>query len=74
MSYMFQNCYSLKRVELPIKYTNSLANFKLSADALNEIYTNLPTVSRQTLTVTGNYGTSGHDPSIATAKGWTITG
>lgn len=24
--------------------------------------------------VTGNYGTTGDTPSIATAKGWTVTG
>jgi hypothetical protein len=28
----------------------------------------------QTITVTGNYGVSGDTPSIATAKGWTVTG
>jgi len=26
------------------------------------------------ITVTGNYGVSGDDPTIATAKGWTVTG
>ena len=46
----------------------------LSASALNEIYTNLPTKTGQSLTVTGNWGTSGDDPTIATAKGWTVTG
>jgi hypothetical protein len=29
----------------------------MSSDALNELYTALPTVVGQTLTVTGNYGT-----------------
>ena len=28
----------------------------------------------QTITVSGNYGTTGDDPSIATGKGWTISG
>ena len=49
-------------------------NGTLSSDALNEIYTNLATVTGQTITVTGNYGTAGDDPTIATAKGWTVTG
>jgi hypothetical protein len=51
----------------------SVASCKLSASALDEIYANLPTVVGQTITVTGNYGTTGHTPSIATAKGWTVT-
>jgi hypothetical protein len=33
----------------------------------------LPTLAR-TITVTGNYGTASDTPSIATAKGWTVTG
>lgn len=54
--------------------TFSVANCKLSANALNEIYTNLPTVTSKTITVTGNWGTANDDPTIATAKGWTVTG
>ena len=46
----------------------------LSPTALNEIYTNLATVSGKTITVTGNWGTASDTPSIATAKGWTVTG
>jgi hypothetical protein len=46
--------------------------FVLSGPALDEIYINLPT-STATITVTGNYGTATHTPSIATAKGWTVT-
>lgn len=55
-------------------YSISYAGCALSAAALNEIYTNLGTVTGQTITVTGNYGISGDDPTIATAKGWTVTG
>jgi len=53
----------------------SLANLSLGPAALNEIYTNLPTASGspRTITVTGNWGTTSHTPSIATAKGWTVT-
>ena len=72
---MFASCASLARIQAKdFKYTFSVFNCKLSAAALNEIYTNLPTVTGQTITVTGNYGTAADDPSIATAKGWTVTG
>jgi hypothetical protein len=65
----------LARIEAKdFRFTFSVASCKLSATALNEIYTNLPTVTSQTITVTGNYGTATDDPTIATAKGWTVTG
>jgi hypothetical protein len=47
---------------------------QLAAKELNEIYTNLPTVTSRTITVTGNWGTATDNPAIATAKGWTVTG
>ena len=58
-----------------MRFSFSVANCKLSAAALNEIFTGLPTVTGQTITVTGNYGIgqSGYNPTIATAKGWTVT-
>ena len=72
---MFANCGSLARIEASdFRFTFSVANCKMSAVALDEIYTNLPTVVGQTITVSGNYGISGDDPTIATAKGWTVTG
>ena len=75
MSSMFYNCLNLSSINtIGTKITHSVANCKLSAAALNAYYTNLPTVTGQTLTVTGNYGVLGDDPSIATAKGWTVTG
>ena len=68
--------YSVTKILTPIRRSTTIANLKLSADALNELFTILPTVTGQTLTITGNPGAS--DPatnrSIATAKGWTITG
>jgi hypothetical protein len=71
----FQNCTSLARIEATgMKVSFSVANCSLSAAALNKIYTNLATVTGQTITVTGNYGTASDDTSIATAKGWTVTG
>lgn len=57
-----------------IKETFSLLNAALTAASLNEIYTNLATVTGKTITVTGNPGTTGDDPTIATAKGWTVIG
>lgn len=72
---MFNSCNSLTRIQAKdFRFTFSVANCKLSAAALDEIYTNLPTVTGQTITVTGNYGTAGDNPTIATAKGWTVTG
>ena len=68
------NNYSLKRMLMPLRFTFSVANAKMSATALNEMYSILPTVTGQTVTVTGNYGTTSDDPTIATAKGWTVTG
>jgi surface protein len=71
---MFNGCSSLTRIEATgFRFTFSVAGANLSAAALNEIYNNLAVVSGQTITVTGNFGTNGHDPAIATAKGWTVT-
>lgn len=52
----------------------SIANNCLGANALNAIFTALPNVSGQTITVTGNPGINqpGYDPTIATSKGWTV--
>ena len=72
---IFSNCNNLSRIEAKdFRFTFSVGFCKLSAERLNEIYTNLPTVTGQTITVTGNYGVDSDDPSIATAKGWTVTG
>ena len=68
------SCYSLKRMLMPLRFTFSVANAKMSATALNEMYSILPTVVGQTVTVTGNYGTTGDDPTIATSRGWTVVG
>lgn len=59
------------------KATFSIANNKFQAEALNYLYTNLADVTAlgaRTLTVSGNPGVTGDDPSIATAKGWTVSG
>ena len=72
---MFTSCSSLARIQAKnFRFTFSVASCKLSATALDEIYTNLPIAVSQTITVTGNYGTATDNPAIATAKGWTVTG
>ena len=72
---MFQACPSLSEIKMiNLKFTCTVANCKLSATALNEIYTNLPTVTGQSINVTGNHGTSTDNPAIAQAKGWSVTG
>lgn len=48
---------------------------KMDAAALDAFYTSLGTASgAQTITVTGSAGTATDTPTIATAKGWTVTG
>ena len=69
-------CKSLKRyLVTDINYSINLSNaLMLTATALNEIYTNLPTVIGQTITVTGLAAAGSDDPTIASAKGWSVTG
>jgi hypothetical protein len=70
------NCPSLSRIQaiFPANLNINLASRALGPDALDEIYTNLPTASgTPTITVTGNWGAAAHDPTIATNKGWTVT-
>jgi hypothetical protein len=76
-SNMFLSCNSLANVDaiFPNNQSISFASCALGPNALNEIYTNLPVASgTPTITVTGNWGTTGDDPTIATAKGWTVVG
>jgi surface protein len=74
-SNIFVNCNSLSRIQASsFSFTFSVANCKLGATELNEIYTNLPVAVGQTITVSNNVGTTGDDPTIATLKGWTVTG
>lgn len=70
----FFGCPSLSSIancSIPVSF--SVASARLSGAALDAIYTSLPTVTGQTITVTGNHGTVDDTPSIATAKGWTVT-
>jgi len=45
----------------------------LDATELNRIFTALPTLVGKTINVKGNPGAATCDPTIATAKGWTVT-
>lgn len=57
------------------RFSISYTGCMLSAAALDAIYTALGTASgAQTITVTFNYGNVSDTPSIATGKGWTVTG
>lgn len=73
---IFSNCAGISRVQLP--YINSTISFQscnLGNVELDEIYTNLSSSGAgKTITVTGNWGVANDTPTIATAKGWTVTG
>lgn len=73
---IFANCASLASIGCTgMKISFSVANCNLSSTALNNLYSNLASnVTSQTITVTGNYGVTGDDPTIATNKGWTVSG
>jgi len=55
-----------------ISTTISFSANRMSATQLNELYTNLATVTAKTITVSGNWGYAASDTTIATAKGWTV--
>jgi hypothetical protein len=58
-----------------LKYSMVLTSMRLDGIALDNLYTSLGTAAGvQTLTVTANHGTVDDTPSIATAKGWTVSG
>lgn len=69
-------CTGMRAIEATgAKYTHTIANLMLGPAQLDAYYTGLGTAAgAQTLTVTGNWGTVSDTPSIATAKGWTVTG
>lgn len=52
----------------------NITNCGLNADAINQLFTDLPRVSTtRNINVKGNVGASDCNPSIATAKNWTVT-
>jgi len=46
----------------------------ISAVNLNDIFSRLPTVTGKTISINGNPGAAACDRTIATARGWTVTG
>ena len=71
----FVNLYNLRRVigcECPVDISFANAS-SLQAAEIDEIFTDLPTVSGKTITVTGTAGASTCTPAIAQAKGWTVS-
>ena len=67
---------SLERLTLPgMTRGFNLRNTKMGASALNDFFHSLGTASgSQTITITGAPGAAECDKTIATTKGWTITG
>lgn len=72
---IFYECYSLQTMKMTgLKISFTLYG-RLDASAINEVYTNLPSVSGQTITLNNLLpGTTGDNTSIATAKGWSVSG
>ena len=71
---MFLSCPSLASIlSTGFSVSFSVANCDLDSAALDVLYTNLASAAA-TITVTGNPGIGGDDPSIAEAKGWTVAG
>lgn len=66
--------YNLQEVILPgFRLGFNISNSQMSATALNNMFTSLGTASgSQTITVTGNPGAATCNPTIATAKGFTV--
>lgn len=57
------------------RYALNMSNTMLSTDQINAVFTGLGTASgSQAINVTGCHGNNADDTSIATAKGWTVTG
>jgi hypothetical protein len=74
-SNIFNKCYNLAvgtlyGVRASIEYTDC----NLSPTELNRIFSNLDTVSSKIISIGGNWGSFTCDRSIATAKGWTVSG
>lgn len=75
---MVLNCSNLSRMTATgIKFTFSLNSTHMDVAAINEFFTNLPVVSGQTISISSTLGATintGLDRTIATNKGWTVTG
>lgn len=72
---IFNNTRSLRSAPLVgVRYSITVGSL-FDAAALDALYTGLGTaLGGAVITVTGNPGTTGDTPSIATGKGWTVAG
>lgn len=82
-SLMFLNCRALTRIGVskfpnvtnPLPTSATTANYNLGPEALNEIFTALPTASgTRVINITWCKGRGTANKTIATGKGWTVTG
>lgn len=72
---MFSGCTALTSVGVyGFRYSMTISGAKLDAAAINTLFQNAGTAasSSQTIDVRNNPGSAGCDPTIATAKGWTV--
>lgn len=71
----FYGCTKLTAAPLQgTKVSHSFEGCAMQAPALEAMFAGLATVVDQTVTITGNPGAATCDRTIATAKGWTVTG
>jgi hypothetical protein len=75
ITYLVSECHSLQTMKMTgLKLSFTLYG-RLSASAIDEVYTNLPSVSGRTITLHSQIpGITSDNTSIATAKGWTVSG
>jgi surface protein len=72
---IFRDSFGMDRIEaVGIGQTTSVYNCNLGEDNLNYFFDNLATVSGKTVAIGLNPGTATCDRTIATAKGWTVSG
>jgi surface protein len=78
LSSLFTGCRSLRTITWVAgkgpRFSFSVGSTMLDAAQLNTMFTNLPTITGQTVTITSCPGAATCDRSIATGKGWTVTG
>jgi hypothetical protein len=72
---VFSGCTALTSIGIVnMKETFSIVGTQLNAAAIDTLFTNLGTVTAKTITITGCPGAATCDRTIATLKGWTVTG
>jgi hypothetical protein len=72
---LFRDNQVCRKVEATgIGQTFSVYNNRMSTAELENLFTSLPTVSGKSVNIGANAGTATCDRTIATAKGWTVSG